>query len=70
MSAFGELEAKLSQRKGVTDPAGLAAAIGRKKYGPAQFQAMAKRGKKKKHPNALAMAAATKPVSKTKMGGL
>ena len=33
MSAFDELAAKLAQRKGVTDPRALAAAIGRRKYG-------------------------------------
>jgi hypothetical protein len=33
MSAFDALAAKLSQRPGVSDPRGLAAAIGRKKYG-------------------------------------
>lgn len=33
MSAFDQLAAKLSQQKGVTDPKGLAASIGRKRYG-------------------------------------
>lgn len=33
MSKFEVLEHKLSKRKDVTDPAGLAAYIGRKKYG-------------------------------------
>ena len=33
MSAFKQLENKLAGRKGVYDPAGLAASIGRKKYG-------------------------------------
>lgn len=33
MSAFNKLAAKLAQEKGVTDPKGLAYAIGAKKYG-------------------------------------
>jgi hypothetical protein len=37
MSAFSQLAAKLSQQKGVTDPGGLAASIGRKKFGGATF---------------------------------
>lgn len=38
MSAFSQLAAKLSQQKGVTDPGGLAASIGRKKYSPGTMQ--------------------------------
>jgi hypothetical protein len=42
MSAFDALAAKLAQQKGVTNPGGLAAAIGNKKYGqPAMSQAAA-----------------------------
>lgn len=44
MSAFDALAAKLSQRPGVTDPRGLAASIGRKKYGAGTMaQASAKK---------------------------
>lgn len=46
-SRFDKLAGKLSKEKGVTDPKGLAAVIGRKKYGKAKFQAMAAKGKKK-----------------------
>lgn len=43
MSAFDQLAAKLAGRPGVTDPKGLAAAIGRKKYGePTMAKASAK----------------------------
>ena len=35
---FGQLKSKLAHKKGVYDPAGLAAAIGRKKYGKKKFQ--------------------------------
>lgn len=44
---FRSLKAKLS-RKGVRNPAGLAASIGRKKYGKARFQKMAARGRARK----------------------
>jgi hypothetical protein len=41
---FAALTQKLS-RKGVRDPKALAAAIGRKKYGRAKFQALSRGGK-------------------------
>jgi len=44
---FSALKKKLSKRKGVYDPAGLAAYIGRKKYGKKKFQKLAAKGKKK-----------------------
>lgn len=44
---FDKLKAKLAKEPGVTDPAGLAAAIGRKKLGKAKFQAKAAAGRKK-----------------------
>lgn len=43
---FAALENKLSHQKGVTNPAALAAAIGRRKYGNAKFNAMSASGKK------------------------
>jgi hypothetical protein len=43
---FASLEKTLS-KKGVEDPAGLAAAIGRKKYGNEKFQKLSVNGKKK-----------------------
>jgi hypothetical protein len=43
---FKKLQKKLSGKKGVKDSAGLAASIGRKKYGKAKFQKMAASGKK------------------------
>lgn len=43
---FSKLKAKLSHQKGITDPAALAASIGRKKYGKEKFQKMAADGKK------------------------
>ena len=42
---FAQLKAKLGHKLGVFDPAGLAAFIGRKKYGKGKFQAMATRGR-------------------------
>lgn len=42
---FQQLESKLSKRPGVTDPAGLAAYIGRKKYGAKKFASLAAKGK-------------------------
>lgn len=39
---FKKLENKLAHKKGIYDPAGLAAAIGRKKYGDKKFDAKAK----------------------------
>ena len=41
---FKKLEGKLA-RKGVKNPAALAASIGRKKYGKAKFQKAAAQGK-------------------------
>jgi len=37
MSKFAELKAKLSKRKGVTSPGGLAYAIGERKFGKARM---------------------------------
>lgn len=42
---FKELEGKLSHRKGVTDPAALAAYIGRKKFGAKRMAKMAAHGR-------------------------
>jgi hypothetical protein len=42
---FDALEKKLSGQKGVTNPAGLAAYLGRKKYGAKKFNSLAKKGK-------------------------
>ena len=44
MSAFDRLAAKLSQRPGVTDPKGLAYAIGAKKYGAGTMSKAAQKG--------------------------
>jgi len=44
---FAMLKKKLAAR-GVSDPAGLAAFIGRKKYGKKKFQSLAAKGKRKK----------------------
>lgn len=43
---FDALKAQLSKQKGVTNPAGLAASIGRKKFSKKRFQNAAKTGKK------------------------
>lgn len=43
---FQKLKEKLSHQKGVTDPAALAASIGRKKLGKERFQKLAEKGKK------------------------
>lgn len=43
---FAKLKAVLSGKKGVTDPAALAASIGRNKYGNKKMAAMAAKGKK------------------------
>jgi hypothetical protein len=45
---FNKLKGKLSNKEGVSDPAGLAAAIGRKKYGKQAFQNAAAKNKKMK----------------------
>ncbi len=42
---FAALKSKLSKQPGVTDPAALAASIGRKKYGAKRFNALAAKGK-------------------------
>ena len=46
-SRFNKLAAKL-KKKGAKSPRGLAAYIGRKKYGKAKFQKMAAKGRKKR----------------------
>lgn len=46
-SAFKRLERKLSHRKGVTDPAALAAHIGDEKYGKAGMAKKAAEGRRK-----------------------
>ena len=43
---FQKLESKLAKRPGVTNPAGLAAAIGRKKYGKKKFAKLSAKGRK------------------------
>lgn len=43
---FDKLKTELSKEKGVTNPGGLAAYIGRKKDGAARFNAAARKGKK------------------------
>lgn len=42
---FQQLSSKLSKEPGVTDPAALAAVIGRKKYGKKRFQKLGQKGK-------------------------
>lgn len=42
---FAALKNKLAGEKGVTDPAALAASIGRAKFGKAKFQQFAAKGK-------------------------
>lgn len=42
---FKALESKLDNRKGVTNPAALAAYIGRKKYGAKRFAKLSAQGK-------------------------
>jgi hypothetical protein len=44
---FRGLEAKLAGRPGVKNPGGLAAAIGRKKYGKKRFAQLAQAGKRR-----------------------
>jgi len=46
-SRFNKLKAKL-KRKGVRSPGGLAAFIGRKKYGKKKFAAMSRKGRRAK----------------------
>lgn len=48
---FAKLKGNLARRRGknkVSSPGGLAAYIGRKKYGKAKFQKMAARGRKRR----------------------
>lgn len=45
---FAKLKASLARKPGVKNPAAVAAAIGRKKYGKEKFQKMAAAGKKAK----------------------
>lgn len=45
---FAKLKATLSKEPGVTNPGGLAAAIGRKSLGKEKFQRLAEMGKKRK----------------------
>lgn len=42
---FKALEQELASRPGVTNPAALAASIGRKKYGPKKFNSLSSKGK-------------------------
>lgn len=48
MSKFSSLADELARRPGVTDPKGLAYAIGEKKYGKAGMSAKAAAGRRKK----------------------
>lgn len=45
MSKFEQLKKKLAKRPGVTNPGGLAAAIGRKRYGAAIMKKAAAQGR-------------------------
>ncbi len=47
MSAFDQLAAKLAKRKGVNNPRGLAAVIGRRKYGQAEMTRRSIAGRRK-----------------------
>jgi hypothetical protein len=51
---FAALERSVSHEKGVDNPAAVAAAIGRKKYGKKKFQHLAEVGEKR-HDRKLAM---------------
>lgn len=44
---FAALKKKLTGKKGVTNPAGLATYIGRKKYGAKKFASLSAKGRKK-----------------------
>lgn len=46
---YAALKQELARKPGVTNPGGLAAAIGRAKYGSGRYAAMAAKGKKRKH---------------------
>lgn len=52
-SNFKKLENKLAHRKGVTDPAALAAYIGRKKYGEAGMAKKSAAGRRAAHDDLL-----------------
>ena len=43
---FAKLKAQLASKPGITNPGGLAAAIGRKKYGAAKMASFAAKGRK------------------------
>jgi hypothetical protein len=43
---FDKLTEALAKKKGIRNPAAVAASIGRKKYGKAKFQSYAAKGKK------------------------
>jgi len=45
---FAALKSKIAARGGVSDPAAVAAAIGRKKYGAKKFAQLSAKGRKKK----------------------
>lgn len=45
---FASLVASIKKRGGVSNPAAVAASIGRKKYGKSKFQGLAAAGKKRK----------------------
>lgn len=45
---FEALESKLASRPGVTNPAALAASIGRKKYGEQKMEQLSAAGRKRK----------------------
>ena len=47
MTAFDRLKSELAGKPGITDPAALAATIGRKKLGAAAFNAKAAAGRRK-----------------------
>jgi len=51
-AAFRKLASSLAKQPGVTDPAALAAAIGRKKYGAARYNKAASKGVSPKLPKA------------------
>ena len=44
---FAKLKSKLGKKKGITNPGGLAASIGRKKYGNAKMSSMSAAGRKR-----------------------
>jgi hypothetical protein len=58
---FAALKAKLAAKGDVTDPAAVAASIGRKKYGKAGMKALAKAGQKKAKAADMFKAAGKKP---------